>query len=95
MSNIKELLAISPENMAQRQHDALKAHAIKVLKGFVHRIESGKYDDMSDIVESPAGDECGCDNHYIDFDVGIHAEGDDIKMVLSKLSTLKQQAREE
>ena len=65
---LKELMTIDPANLAQKQHVALKAHAISVLKAVIEAIEKNQYGKIEDMCEySPAGDGMGCENHYINF----------------------------
>lgn len=86
--NIKEFLATTPESLAQKQHDALKAYVVEELKKFTQLISNEKYNEAKSCLNfSPAGDGYGSENYYLSFDeVGC----DDLSNVLSRLKQLKE-----
>lgn len=95
--DIKEILEITPETLAKRQKEALKAFGIGVLKKWINYIREEKFGtnfdpDKSDLEYSPAGDCMGCDNHYIPFPFAGESQykgTPDIGDLLVELSHLK------
>ena len=87
MTDIKEILQLTPDTLAAQQHTALKNHVIQRIKAFNHLISDEKYEEALTLLSySPAGDDHGCDNQYLDFS---ETGQEDIGDVLSKLSSLK------
>ena len=89
---IKEILEITPETLAKRQKEALKAFGIEVLERWIKYIREEEFGtnfspNKSDLEYSPAGDCMGCDNYYIPFHFADGAP--DIGNLLTELSHLK------
>lgn len=58
--DIKELLKICPEELARKQHDALKEYVVKHLKSFAALLYDEKYGEAIDwLFECPFGGEAG------------------------------------
>ncbi len=88
MSEIKTIMELSVNTLAQQQHLALKKHVLKILDEVKQHISNENYEKVGDYLSfSPSGDGYGCDNYYIDF--GWGEEELDIQEVCSKLSQLK------
>ena len=88
--DLKEILAITPETVANNQHAALKKHVLSVLDNVRKIIEEEDYEKISKVIfYSPAGDDMGLDSSCIDFSW----ESDqivDIEDVCNKLNNLKE-----
>lgn len=89
--DIKEILKMTPENLAKEQHDTLKKAVVDKLNTIARLINNEQYLKVSDfyLESSPSGDCMGCDNEYIDFS---DIYGEDIGDVIEKLihlSTIK------
>ena len=91
MSEIKEILSLKPETLAEKQHAAFKKYIINKIKNFNQMINDEKYTEaLGFLAASPSGDEHGCDNEYIDFSETGY---EDIGRVLKKLQSLKGQSK--
>lgn len=81
--NLKKLLEVAPETLANEQHRALKNEVIAVLERVIDTIKRCDYNGVWPLLEvSVAGDGTGSDNTYIDFrslDVGIEDIGDAVE----------------
>lgn len=89
---VGEIMKMTPEDVAQVQHTALKEHAINTLMNVVKLIEAEDYEAIDDVIKwSPSGGEQGTDKHFIDFtyDPLMKEEGTDISHVLDELLRLK------
>lgn len=85
--DVKEILNMTPESLAKEQHDILKQAAVNRLNEIISLIDEESYSKVeSKLASSPAGDEMGCDNYYIDFS---DIYGEDINDVIEKLVNLK------
>ena len=88
--NIKEILKMTPENLAKDQHEQLKKAVVEHLEHVAHLIMIEDYSNVEGLLESsPSGDDYGCDNKYIDFS---DIYGEDIADVIEKLTHLKASA---
>ncbi len=88
MSEIKTIMELSVNTLAQQQHLALKKHILGILNEVKQHIQNEEYEKVRDYLAfSPDGDGYGRANHYIDF--GWGEEELDIQEVCSKLSQLK------
>lgn len=91
--DLKQLLATTPETLAQQQYDALRKAAASLLGKLAGHIERGEISSaQAMLMTSLAGDVHGCDNQCINFDVlldrrdeGCHS---DIGTVLARLENL-------
>ncbi len=93
MSEIKEMLSLKPETLAEKQHAAFKKYVINKIKNFNQLINDEKYAEaLGCLADSPSGDENGCDNEYLDFSETGY---EDIGWVLKKLQSLKDQSKHE
>lgn len=91
MSDIKEILSFRPETLATKQHEALKKYVIEKIKSFNQLINDEKYDEaLKLLADSPAGDDHGCDNEYLDFS---ETGEEDIGRILRRLEELKGQSK--
>ena len=94
---IKEILEITPETLAKRQKEALKAFGIEVLERWIKYIREEEFGtnfnpSNSDLEYSPAGDCMGCENYYIPFHFANESQYEgapDIGDLLTELSHLK------
>lgn len=65
MTNI---LNVNVDNLMEEQLKTLKQHAINVLYKVISAIEREDLTSLKSYIEhSPAGDDMGCDNYYINF----------------------------
>jgi len=90
--DLKTLLDTRPENLAEAQHKALRAHVAATLNIIRERVLDGRYDLVREMLfDSPAGDGMGSDNVCINFDYtgDKRAEPLDISMVLDRLEQLR------
>lgn len=88
MTDIKKIMELSVNNLAEEQHFALKNHVVLILKNVLNLIEKDQYDIVLNYLSfSPSGDCMGCDNHYIDF--SWNNTPMDIAEVCEVLSSLK------
>lgn len=87
---LHELMRMQPEDLAGKQHDALKAATLSILANITKMIKTEQYADIPQFLShSPGGDDMGCDNDYIEFDFGLRE--DDIGCVVETLEKLKKQ----
>ena len=87
--DLKEILAITPETVANNQHTALKKHVLSVLDNVRKIIEEEDYEKIEEVTfYSPAGDEAGLDSSCINFSWESN-QIVDIEDVCSKLNYLK------
>lgn len=83
--SILDFAYLNPEELAEKQHDELKKHCIKVLQYITALIQKDEYKTIRELVKfSPAGDDMGTENHFIDF-----GKGSDIIDVVNRLEHLK------
>lgn len=92
--SLEELMAIEPDNIKQKQHDALKGFVVNRLKEVTEIIENEEYDKVNPYLNhSPAGDGYGTDKDFIDFSMSEKQRqdnyGTDISEVIDKLKELK------
>lgn len=89
--NIKQIMKIDVNNLAETQFNSLKKYTIEVLTEIIKAI---KNDDFTTVRKhlrfSPAGGGCGCDNSFISFDVEYDKEWD-IGDVINKLEQLQRE----
>lgn len=96
--DIAELLATSPGDLARKQEIALSEFIQARLDKISHHLKNREYERVLDMLSSsPAGDDMGCDNRFIDFsDLGLtrsySVDGDDIGDAVDRLIDLKAQA---
>lgn len=93
--SVLEFAYLKPEELAEKQHEELKKHCISVLQNVISIIQKEKYKEIlgssgdTDVTNlvcySPAGDDMGSDNHYINFGGGM-----DIVEISTRLNQLKQ-----
>lgn len=89
--NMRDIMAMSPGNVAKVQHTTLKKHAIETLMNVVDLIKYDKYDELEKCIKwSPADGEQGTDKYFIDFtyDPCMQEEGTDIAYILDELIRL-------
>lgn len=88
---VARLMQTTTQNLAERQHNALKQHVLEVLTTFTDHIRNQRYDKAEEMLShSPAGDDMGTDVDYIDFTYDPDQRGEgDIGTMLSLLKTLK------
>lgn len=68
MSDISDIMSVNVDNLRERQYSALKSHVLETLNRVCKAIEEDRLGDIESVLSfSPAGDCCGCDNHFIDF----------------------------
>lgn len=68
MSDVKTLMEVSIQDLAKKKHDAFKAHVLSILSEVTKLVQECKYDEVKNYLgESPAGDDHGCDNSFINF----------------------------
>ena len=85
--DLKDMLAVRPETLAREQEVALATFAAERLRHIADLIEAGDYSQAFKLIShSPAGDDMGADNYYIDFadETGL----EDIGAVLTRLAEL-------
>lgn len=93
MSEIKTIMELSVNTLAQQQHVLLKKHVLKILEEVKQHISNENYEKVEDYLSfSPSGDGYGCANYYIDF--GWGEEELDIQDICDKLSQLKTTSEE-
>ena len=69
--DIKEIMSVNADNLRKKQFEALKKHTLSVLNKVSKAIEEDKFDEVTNYTShSPAGDECGLNNDFIDFGYG-------------------------
>ena len=91
MSDIKEILSLRPETLAEKQHAAFKKYVTDKIKTFNQLINDEKYQAAVGLLaDSPSGDGYGSDNEYLDFSETGH---EDIGAVLRRLESLKTQSK--
>ena len=84
--DIVELLNTTPEELARKQYEALEAHVLNTLDTVKTCIKARSWDDIP-MAFSPAGDDMGCDNYFIDFKLSQY--GTDIAEVVNRLKELE------
>lgn len=90
--SLVDIMSIDVDNLKQKQHDALKNHAINILKDVIELLETENYSEIQNkfLEHSPAGDGYGEDNCYINFGLsGMNGEPLDLDEVIDKLNYLK------
>ena len=94
MSDIKEILSLRPETLAEKQHAAFKKYVIDKIKTFNQLINDEKYQEAIGLLaDSPSGDGYGSDNEYIEYLDFSETGHEDIGDVLRRLETLKTQSK--
>lgn len=86
--DLKNILAVRPETLAQEQEKALADFVSKRLREIAVLISASKYEQVKAYLSySPAGDDMGCDNSYISFkdETGL----EDIGEVINRLIELE------
>lgn len=90
--NIQEIMEIDIDNLAEKQHNAVKNHVIEVLQDIINLVEEEKYEEIQNkLIYSPSGDGYGEDNHYINFSYRNGEE--DIKEMMDRLKNLKSKCK--
>lgn len=90
--NIQEIMEIDIDNLAEKQHNAVKNHVIEVLQDIINLVEEEKYEEIQNkLIYSPSGDGYGGDNHYINFSYRNGEE--DIKEMMDRLKNLKSKCK--
>lgn len=94
--DLKDLLKTKPGDLAAAQEKALRAYVVEKLRQVATLIELCDYDAAGRFLsESPAGDDHGLDNSYIDFsELGLSTDqykndNTDLGRVLEVLNHLK------
>lgn len=83
------IMDINPESLAQQQEAYLANGAATILEEIASLIRKRDYKEVSKRYSySPAGDEAGCENHYIHF-TSLHPTLEDIEQVVTRLIALK------
>lgn len=82
------ILDTNIEKLKQDQSKALKEHITNVFNDILAKINKGNYQEIVDkyLKFSPAGDDMGCDNYFINF--SWNEERKDISDVLEMLAEL-------
>jgi hypothetical protein len=85
------LLETDPDNLYRKQLDGLKEHAVNVLKNIINLIEKEEFTKIEDLTEySPAGDDMGCNNNFINFSPGGKEDDSwDIMEITEKMQSIK------
>lgn len=89
--SLENIMSMTVENLAKKQHEALKQHVINVLDNVKKCIEEESYNNIEKLTfHSGEGDGWGdaSDNEVIDFSYN-EGENMDIDEVVSKLINLK------
>jgi len=86
--HLSELMTTTPQNLAERQLEALSAHAIGILKALIESIKVKNFKDVPLTFFSPAGDGYGRDNYCINFAYNKD-ETMDIAELMEKLELLR------
>ena len=94
MSDIKKLMSLTPESLAEEQHVTLRDAVVKYIQEFANDIKREHYSKaLSKLAFSPAGDCLGCENEYLDFSWAMEepygGNGVDVGDVLNRLEELK------
>lgn len=83
---LKQLMQMTPETLAEHQYNELKKAAVERLRELITLINKGSLDKAEGMLaESPSGDCMGCDNSYINF---RDIYGEDIGDVIGRLDQL-------
>lgn len=91
MTDISDLLKITPETLAEQQFAALKTYTVKKLRNISDLISTERFDEVSkQLFDSPAGDGYGLDSTCIDFSETKLEENADIGTVLKRLKELQE-----
>lgn len=90
--NINELLSTTPENLADKQFNAVKEHAIQILEKVISHLKKDEFEEVKSMTNfSPSGDGMGCDNSFIDFKLNSDdKDGTDICQVIDILKSLNE-----
>lgn len=81
---------VSEAEILKIQYDKIKEHVLHVLATVASLIEKESFDKIDKVVAySPAGDEMGCDNYFIDFGEVLGDDSFDIIEVKDLLKRLK------
>lgn len=89
---LSELMATSPETLAELQLNSLKKHVVKTLMHVVGMIENEDFEPLQrELIYSPAGDEMGTDSYHIDF--CYDHKDKDLCDLLYLLSSLQEKVR--
>lgn len=91
--SLKEIMSMTVENLAKKQHDALKQHALDVLDRAKKYIEEERYDDIQKDLTfySDCGDGWGSEsteNYPLEFGIEVD-DRIDIAEISSELLKLK------
>lgn len=87
--DLNDLLNIDIKNLADKKYEVLKEHAINKLKEIIIFLENDELQYVANLLSfSPAGDDMGCDNYFIDFSYNT-TEMMDLADILYKLAELK------
>lgn len=87
---IDDILKMKPETLAATQYEALKKHAITILKEVISDLSKDNLDGvMAQLSFSGAGDDMGDDNSYITFGGILGHEEADMSDVLERLGELQ------
>ena len=91
-STLKDVLNIDPTEIYAKQFEALKTHALELLNDIYQALQKDDHNKIRKYLShSPAGDDMGSDNSFIDFN--FSREGyDDIEELMTMLHELKLKA---
>ena len=68
-NTLQDIMGIDANNLKERQYEALKAHMLSVLNGFVKQLEADNMEACYAFLDySPSGDCMGCENTFINFE---------------------------
>ena len=91
-STLKDVLGIDPTEIYAKQYAALKAHGIQILVKITTAMENDDHNIIRECLSnSPAGDDMGVDNSFIDFKFSKDGY-DDIEDFMTMLYDLKTKA---
>ena len=91
-NQVKLVMEMSVETLAQSQHDILKSHVLETLSEISNIIKSENYNKIyAYLSNSPSGDGMGEDNYFIEF--GYNEDKSmDIEQICVLLNKLKESA---
>jgi len=87
-------LNVSDKEIARMRHDKLNEHVLAILEQVVEHVENMNYTKVKKhAIYSPAGDEAGSDNYFINFGGCSTEEYMDISEVCDQLEMLKEEMK--
>lgn len=94
--SLKEIMSIDVQNLAEKQYAAIVKHALAILDTVRTRLKNGDLEGVKAMMRySPAGDEMGCNNYYIDFSWGeLDRDGYRIFLDLSDVCDILEDLKE-